>query len=224
MGSKKFLILFSLFAILFSCTLFADDGFMPKWKLGDSWVIEAKYINLKDQGTTWLPPIRWRFEVKAQKAFNNEPCWVLHITPESRPDLKVQSILCLSQKDLRPIRVVDIFPLRGEAKSKTKNFEGARISPLFSDDSMIPYDFPMFPLNAAVEGVGSAVVAGEKASKVDEITFVEDVTQNWAPTTDGFKVVLQDGGGKGQITQTWKEGSPWATEMKSYSVVYTLVK
>ncbi|MBF0409373.1 MAG: hypothetical protein HQM10_18680 [Candidatus Riflebacteria bacterium] len=218
------ILLMTVFALCIGSGVFANDGFMPSWNKGDTWFIEAKYINLKDGVPSWLPAIKWRFEVKTQKAVEGEPCWIIHITPESRPDMKVQAILCLAVSDLRPVKVVDIYPLQGKARSKVKKFNNSALSPLFSEDSMIPYDFPMFPLNATLDEAGSANVGGEKTSEVDDIVFVENVSQKWESVQGQYQITIQDAGAKGSITQTWKNGAPWAVEMKSQSVVYSLVQ
>ncbi|MFZ2958004.1 MAG: hypothetical protein WA705_14040 [Candidatus Ozemobacteraceae bacterium] len=190
------------------------NEFRPEWHLGDSWIVEARYRNLAEAADAWLPPVRWRFHVRAQKEIAGEPCWMLHIVPLGRPDMKVQGVLWLSCRDLRPMRVADVFPVRGIAKSKKREFSGSRITPLFSEGAMIPYDFPLFPLadeshERSGSGTGTAVT-GEKAVTSGEITFVDQVSQSWKHIPGGFEVLLNDGGAKGIVRQVWRPGYPWA--------------
>lgn len=188
--------------------------FRPEWRLGDSWVVEARYRNLAEAADAWLPPVRWRFHVRAQKEIAGEPCWMLHVVPLGRPDMKVQGVLWLSCRDLRPMRVADVFPVRGVAKSKKREFNGPRITPLFSEGAMIPYDFPLFPLADDRGDRGGpetgATVAGEKAVTSGKTTFVDQVSQSWKRLPGGFEVFLNDGGAKGVVRQIWLRGYPWA--------------
>lgn len=220
-----------LLALVFTCLLsiaagaapHSDDGFMPVWQTGQSWVIEAKYRNLNGEGPEWLPPLQWRFSVRNQKVVNGQSCFVVHVTPENRTDLKVQAILCVSEKDLHPVQVVTIMPREGRAVAETKDFEPGRLTPLFSEGALIPYDLPMFPLQAR-EDRKAAAVAGENAHRVDDLVFVEPVDQTWKTTDDGAEIRLDDGTGRGELIQTWKQGMPWASEIRGRDLEARLIE
>ena len=206
----------------------AGQEFRPEWRLGDTWVVEARYRNLAEAADAWLPPVRWRFHVRSRKEIAGEPCWMLHIVPLGRPDMKVQGVLWLSCRDLRPMRAADVFPVRGIARSRKREFDGKRITPLFSEGSMIPYDVPLFPL-ADDRGdrrgeTGGATVAGEKAVTAAETTFVDQVTQSWKRIPGGFEVHLNDGGAKGVVRQVWRHGFPWAVRHSGLAVEARLVE
>lgn len=187
------------------------EGFLPAWKVGDTWVVEARYRNLAGGADAWLPPIRWRFQVRSEKTIGAEPCLMLHIVPLGRPDLKVQAVLWLARRDLRPVRVIDVYPLRGVATAKRREFDPRRMSPLFPEESLIPYELPLFPFCEGVRrAAGPTVVVGEKAVQVASTTFVDRVSQSWSRRNGEFQVDLTDGGPGGAVHQVWKPGFPWA--------------
>jgi hypothetical protein len=186
------------------------EGFMPAWQVGDAWVVEARYRNLARGEDAWLPPIRWRFHVRSAREVDGEPCFLVHVVPLGRPDLKVQAVLWLAQRDLRPVRVIDVFPLRGVATARRREFDPQRLTPLFPEGALIPYALPLFPLAAPARTTGPTVVVGEKSVAVASTTFVDRVSQTWSRTPRGFIVDLDDGQPGGSIRQEWRKGLPWA--------------
>lgn len=214
-----------LIGIFFIPAIVTAQDFMPNWRVGDSWVIEARYRNASGDGDEWLPAIRWQFRVRNLKTIDGVSCFVLHITPAERNDLKVQTILCLAESDLRLVRAIDIYPVRGRAEKFERDADISRYSPLLRNGSMVPYDMPLFPLAAGGETRNNAAgIRTEKSTEVDGLSFVEEVTQAWEPTDrGGFQVTLTNPVSDGQITQIWREGLPWAESMTSHSIAYQLV-
>lgn len=202
-------------------------GFMPIWQEGDSWTIEARYRDLTKTEEAWLPPVRWDFSVRNRKSVDGVPCFVVHVTPADRSDLQVQAVLCLAESDLRMIRAVDVFPRRGQVEQSRRSADENRLAPLLRNGSMIPYDMPMFPLDAGDgnEVANAARIGAEKSTAVGSLTFVEDISQEWESLPgDGIRVILTNPVSDGQITQVWRKGLPWAESMTSHAVTYTLVK
>ncbi len=200
------------------------DGFMPAWRVGDAWVVEARYRNLAMGEDAWLPPIRWRFHVRSAREVDGEPCFLLHVVPLGRPDLKVQAVLWLAQRDLRPVRVIDVFPLRGVATARRREFDPRRLTPLFPEGALIPYALPLFPFAEPSHTTGPTVVVGEKAVAVASTTFVDRVSQTWSPTPRGFVVELDDGQPGGGIRQEWWKGLPWAVSQSGRAMEVRLVE
>ncbi|MBP7635240.1 hypothetical protein KBA41_13825 [Candidatus Ozemobacteraceae bacterium] len=214
---------FLLAGILSAC---ADDGFMPFWQVGSSWAIEASRLRQDPQGTFWTTPARWLFEVKNEKEIDGVACFVVHVSSAAKHSAGTQAILCLSKQDLRAVRVVDVAPVGGKPQAHERRYDGSRISPLFSGESVIPYDLPMFPLAAASGDDArehNASVAGEAATDVDGITFVDATAQNWTKTEQGYRVTLDSGDSRGKLVQEWVAGEPWARSMTGRDVKYTLV-
>ena len=203
----------------------AAEGFLPSWQVGESWTLEARYRDLAKADEAWLPPIRWTFSVRNRKEIEGVPCYVLHVTPADREDLRVQAILCLAEADLRLVKAVDVFPGRGRIMKRERRGDESRFSPLLRNGSLVPYDLPLFPLAAGGEERDNAAAVGaEKSVSVDGLTFVEEITQEWVPVDGGYRITLKNPVSDGWITQTWKEGLPWAESMQSHTLSYRLVQ
>ena len=44
------------------------EGYVPSWKVGQRWILEATYRDLRSEGEAWLPPMQWIFNVRAKKS------------------------------------------------------------------------------------------------------------------------------------------------------------
>ncbi len=218
----------------------SDDrpGFTPHWKVGDRWVLEATYRDLKVPGEVWLPPIKWNFVVKSMKNVHRQDCYVLHIYPKNRR-MKNQAILYLSTLDLHPMRVIEIFPTPSGVKSEERDIDPFHPQPLFSEDSLIPYDLPLFPLiRTDVQGAdGFGAYREPEKKKFDSVSSVSgfkfkfrksvsqgnkkperkyaDVFGSYKQKGETFQVELTDESTKNSTTQLWQAGLPWAVSSDS---------
>lgn len=214
-------------------------GFIPTWKVGDSWILEATYRDLRSPGEVWLPPIRWMFKVRALKNYQRQKCYVIHVFPRNR-HLKVQAILYLSTIDVRPLRVIDIFPTKEGVKYQERVIDPFHPQPLFAEASLVPYDLPLFPLVRPsiqqADGFG-AYREAKRSRKIDKITTVgglrfkkslhqeekkpsrqyADVFGAYRLAGETFQVELGDEQGKETLVQIWQEGAPWALSSESPS-------
>ncbi|MDD2997439.1 MAG: hypothetical protein PHV05_00180 [Candidatus Riflebacteria bacterium] len=210
------------------------DGYIPTWKVGDRWVLEATYRDLKSEGEVWLPPIQWVFKVRAMKTVDNQKCYVVHIFP-NKGDMKNQAILWLSVDDLKPMRVIDIFPTNEGMKHAERDLDPSGEVPLLAEDTLIPYDLPVFPLNranTAAQGAdGFSAYRGQAAEKkfakirnIGGLSFKRTVAQkNKAPEKQyadtfaayrssgaAYQVEIDEPRSSTDIVQLWQKGSPWA--------------
>jgi len=206
-------------------------AFIPKWNVGDRWILEATYRDLKSPGEVWLPPIRWVFHVKSVKNIDRQDCYAIHIYSKNR-SVKAQAILYLSTIDLHPMRVIDIYSTPSGMKNSERDIDTLHPSPLLSEGALIPYDMPIFPLQKkSVQGAdGMKAYRAPKAKSFDKIrriggfSFKKTVQQSEnVPTRqqadafrayktggEAFKVELFDSRSKENLTQLWGEGAPWA--------------
>ncbi|HOY68768.1 MAG TPA: hypothetical protein PLP29_17955 [Candidatus Ozemobacteraceae bacterium] len=214
----------------------AREGFVPQWKIGDQWILEATYRDQRAPGEVWMTPIRWTFHVKAKKNIHRTDCYVLHIYPK-KSRLKMQAILYLSVRDLRPMRVIEIFPTAFGVKSREKPVDPFHAEPLIGDDTLVPYDLPVFPLMRTVlqraDGFGAYAAPEpkvyEKIRKVAGFSFKREMRQTDAKPDrqhadafaayrlggETFQVELADSRLGTAQTQLWQEGSPWAISTES---------
>ncbi|MBF0408791.1 MAG: hypothetical protein HQM10_15700 [Candidatus Riflebacteria bacterium] len=221
----------------------ARSGFVPRWRIGDKWIIEATYRDLKSNGTPWLPPVQWVFHVKSIKELFRTNCYVLYIYPKN-PTLKMQAVVYLSVADLRPIKIIDVFSTRSGVKFKQKNYDVFNPEPLLSEDSIIPYDLPTFPLQTSstqeadgkgisgyMQKLGSILNFG-KVSKVGPFRFKRSVKQTGkAPEQqyadavmvyrnggEAYQVEINDSQSSGgPLVQLWQQGKPWAISSTNWA-------
>ena len=239
---KKHLILyFLLFAALFiSNSTYAEsqDGYMPSWNVGQRWVLEASYRDLREEGNVWLPPMQWIFNVRAKKIYNGEECYVLHIYGR-RSNQKNQAILWLSVNGLRPMRVIDVFPTSSGMKYNDRDINTKLSEPLVAEGTPIPYDIPSFPLTRPDKRAQSAIFGSDKSAKTDAkkfsrirkiggILFKKSVSQksktpdkqfsetfaSYAKQTrnagQSFQIEINEDRSNNRLIQLWQEGLPWA--------------
>jgi hypothetical protein len=214
----------------------SGTGFVPTWKIGDTWTVEASYRDMKNVGEPWLPPVRWVFRVRAEKNIHRTDCYVIHVYPEKR-DLKVQAVLYLGKRDLRALRVIDIFPTASGVKSREKSVDALHPIPLIAEDSIVPYDLPVFPLvRRSVQQSDSFAaykdpepVSFARVKSVGGFTFKSSVQQtNKKPDrqladsfssyrygSELFEIQLFDATRGGMMTQVWQTGAPWALSSDS---------
>lgn len=235
---KQFSLIFLLAVMLLvNVASFANspsEGYVPTWKVGDYWTLEATYRDLKAEGEVWLPPVQWVFQVRAEREFNSIQCYVVHVYSRKK-SIRPQAVLWLSKADLRPVKVVDVFETPEGMSHSEREIDPQQASPLVANDTIVPYDLPVFPLNkanSAVQGAdGFAAYRSQpsekkfaKVSKVGTLSFKRVIGQkNKAPdkqhadtfaayrsTGSAFQVEIAEERSSTNITQLWQQGSPWA--------------
>ncbi|HNV72971.1 MAG TPA: hypothetical protein PKO06_24895, partial [Candidatus Ozemobacteraceae bacterium] len=126
----------------------SSTGYVPSYKIGDKWFVEATYRDMKTPGEPWMTPIVWTFDVKNIKPIAGQNAYVIHVYPKNR-GLKMQAILYLATNDLRPLKVIDIFPRFLGVKHQVRDLDPNTPEPLLSENTLVPYDLPVFPLQKA---------------------------------------------------------------------------
>lgn len=232
-------LLAALVCFVASGALFANEGFVPKWNVGDRWILEATYRDMRSPGEVWMPPLNWIFKVRAIKKISDQDCYVVHVYPLNK-SLKVQAVLWLAVEDLRPLKVIDIFPTSEGVKSSERDLDPGNPQPLLAADTLVPYDLPVFPLvkaDTAVQGADgfSAYRTEPEAKKFTKVTkmgafsFKRTIGQkNKAPekqfadtfaayrsSGSSFQVELAEPRSNTSLIQLWQEGSPWAISSES---------
>lgn len=233
------ILLAAFVCVLAAGALFADEGFVPKWKVGDRWILEATYRDMRSPGDVWMPPLNWIFKVRAIKNIDGKDCYVVHVYPQNK-SLKVQAVMWLAVDDLRPLRVIDIYPTAEGVKSSERDIDPSNAQPLLAEDTLVPYDLPVFPLvrpSTAVQGADgfsgyrSEPVAKKfsKVTKLGGLSFKRTIGQkNKAPdkqyadtfaayrnSGESFQVELAEPRSNTSLMQLWQEGSPWAISSES---------
>lgn len=221
-----------------------QSGFVPRWQVGQQWMLEASYRDLKNEGEPWLPPVRWIFKVKALKNLHQKDCYVVYAFPKDQ-HVKMQAVLYLGVDDLRPLRVIDIFPGPRGVQHRIRDFDPSTTTPLVNEDTMVPYDLPVFPLVSATrqnaDGFGAyAAPQAQNFAKVKTygiFRFKKKIAQTgkqpekqfadalgaYRSTGESFQVEMADPGSSGTMTQVWQESQPWAVMAESHGRKVRLV-
>lgn len=219
-------------------------GYVPTWRVGDRWTLEATYRDLRQPGEVWLPPVQWIFKVRSMKVIDGQECYAVHVFPKQQ-DLKAQAVLYLAVKDLRPVKVIDVFQVGSKPRSQERELDVAEVGPLSSEGSLIPYDLPVFPLMrhsvqradsyGAYEGPKAKLFS--KIRKLGGLKFRRQASQKtqrperqhadtlgaYRSAGEAFQVELGENRSNRNITQLWQEGSPWAISMESRDCKVRLV-
>ena len=215
------------------------NGYTPTWKVGERWVVEAAYRDLKTGGDAWMPPVRWVFKVRSIKEINGQDCYVLHIYAR-HGEMKNQAVLWLSTADLRPIKVLDIFPNSQGMKYSEREVDPNSSEPLIAEDTVVPYDLPAFPIQKAANAVqgadGFSAYRGNflakkfaKIRKVGGLMFKRVFSQKnktpdkqhadtfaaYRSTGATYQVEIDESRSNTNLTQLWQKGSPWAVSSES---------
>ena len=242
MKRNMILSILLLMAVMISSSAIAgnEEGFVPSWKVGMKWVLEAAYRDLRVEGEAWMPSQQWIFNVRARKTINGEECFVLHIYGR-KSSQKNQAVLYLSVKDLKPVKVLDVFATVNGMKYQERDINPNSSEPLVAEGTPIPYDLPSFPLvkadnrAQAADGFGaynrSANTDARKFSRIRNvggISFKHSVSQKsktpdrqyadafaaYAKNTRNagqrFQVEIDEDRSDSKLTQLWQQGMPWA--------------
>lgn len=243
---KYFFVLVAAFCLCVAPFPAYATGFVPQWEVGDSWVVQASYRDLlaEDSNEKWNEPVNWEFKVRAIRNIANVECYVIHIYPQDS-EMNVQAILWLGVQDLRPIRVIDVFPSASGIQSSRRDFHPDYPEPLSSIDSIIPYDLPMFPLVRrqtqsadspdgfdAYRRGGTAKQRHNQVARAGGISFRRIVSQSTSAPSKQFSDVFSQYRAGGQtyqveisqerssekMTQLWQQNSPWALSIQTQNM------
>ena len=162
------------------------DMFLPKWSVGDSWLVKVVYPSpmVKDQ---WSAPVYWEYCVTGRETDGDAERYIVDVRERSgRVGLTAR--LFYRCADLSLARV-DMEKLsRGETLCTTLVY--AKGAPVVTERTLVPYDTPVFPFS----GDGSAayqVVKGSQGGVKLPKTYRQQVALVPVVDTEG----LSDAGG-----------------------------
>lgn len=210
-----------------------ENSFTPQWKIGQSWVVDTSYRDVRGSSAIWQPVTRWVFKVRNIKDLDGVECYVLHVHSASRSN-ENQAVLWLSVENLTPLKVIDVYK-NASGVSYSERESGEVAAPLFAEDSIVPYDLPVFPLirkeqdrSSGGDGVFNKRIFSKKR-KTKRFSFKREVTQTdklpERSMTDSFlsynkgcrlsssqlyQVSVKEARTGLSMEQVWQEGMPWA--------------
>lgn len=221
----KFRIFILLTPLLcFSVQTGATPGFMPDWKVGDSWRIAAVYPSPTDPGI-WSDPIFWQYKVMERAVENGEPVYEIAVSSaDGGSQFSARFRYRLSDLSLAGVELSRIR--RGREVKKRMNFQPLR--PVSTTEGLIPFDTPVFPISApsSSEYTVKEKLAGGLSyirhfqQTVRQVQGVEE-TQLKGPF---IEVQCIEADGDLVFRQYWKKSLPWPVFGQNRYMKYQLIE
>jgi hypothetical protein len=222
MNQKKSSLLISflvLYTVIFSFNgrcLAAGDRIMPSWNIGDSWTVQAHY--LQDSGRErWSEPVLWTYTVSDLAPLDNDTslmCYVLEVVDKSGSSGITAKLWY--QKESYSLRKAELVGVKhGNRTVKTLYF--AENMPVSTSRTLIPFDTPVFPLRPGGEAItgtfSSEIDADLKVRKrfqqvVETAVDIPEDIRNQNPENT-FLVTCHVQGAEKLFEQFWVSEKPW---------------
>jgi len=207
---------------------------IPFWKLGDQWRVKAVYHSSLSKNHGWSEPIFWEYSVTEHKKQNSKHFYIVEI---KSPDNKMKSEAHLSyQADcgkkpcgLSHLSKVELTKIRrGSPFLKVFNYEKA--FPVQTEQSLIPYDTPVFPLASPSSDTFAVLKQVTRELKAVN-TLKQEVRQTlrpkelprWPSEKKLTQVTCSTDRDKLIFVQYWHKDFPWPLFGQNGNMKYWLV-
>jgi hypothetical protein len=218
-------------AVLFivACAPWATgaDTFLPVWQVGERWLVKAVYPSHLNEDE-WSAPVYWEYEIIGREDHGSESCYVLEIK-DQKGGLKLSARLMYRLKDLSLARAEITKTRRGKQVVKVLTYE--RNIPILTEQTLTPYDKPVFPLHLPSStdfSVTREVSPGLKASKTirQEVRQVSGAQElpDWPENRDLTEVRCSATDGTIIFIQYWDKNLPWPVYGQNRNMKYWLVE
>jgi len=225
------------------------EQLIPRWELGDSWIVETVTQPLQARGEVSAPsrlkPIQWQFAVQRYEKTLSDDCYRLEVKCLAEGE-QPTTVLWVDKKSLAIRQIQTQIPVVDGFQTVTQSYEfsSGQPSPVLGPLSALPLDLPLFSGDQA-KGMQTFMYethggpAGEKA--VGELGFAHQVEQQVEPVaTEQVKGLVHETytkslteqpvvevklkSGERQVRQLWQPGLPWPVYSKNGSTECRLVK
>lgn len=221
------------------------QNYMPKWKVGEWWIIKTIYYNPATPLPTWSDPIYWRYEVIGDKEINGKKCIAIEVHCVDVGNIPDRSTIYYLKDPFKLLKVESTFLTRGKLKTVSLDYDSKEITPILDKMSIIPYSCPKFPIAVNTvndqsmtiksykrvdgkmenERVGFLKILSESISICDVNTLGKLLSKENAMinsiNNNCFKIVIKDS--YKQEEQIWSASFPWFIYSKNNHRVSELV-
>lgn len=226
------------------------DELMPRWELGDRWVVETKSRPLQVRGDTgpdtFCKPIQWQFAVQRFEKTLADDCYRLEVKCLVAGAVQPSTVLWIDKKSLSVRKIETQLPVPGGFRTITYNyqFSSGQPSPVLGPLSALPIDLPLF---GGGEAKGMQTFAYQmhtgpaETKQLGQLGFAYNVEQRVNPvSSEHVKGLLNETfaksltkqpvvevrlkSGHRQVHQLWQPGLPWPVYSKNGSTECRLVK
>lgn len=225
------------------------DQLIPRWELGDSWIVETVSQPLQTRGDASAPsrlkPIQWQFAVQRYEKTLSDDCYRVEVKCLAEGQ-QPTTVLWVDKKSLAIRQIQTQIPTADGFQAVTQSYEfsSGQPSPVLGPLSALPLDLPLFSGNQS-KGMQTfmyethAGKPGEKA--VGELGFAHQVEQQVeSVATEQVKGLVHETytkslsaqpvvevklkSGERQVRQLWQPGLPWPVYSKNGSTECRLIK
>lgn len=226
------------------------DELMPRWDLGDRWVVEtiSRPLQLREEMSveTVCRPIQWQFAVRKFEKALTDDCYRVEIKCLLGGARQPATVLWIDRKSKALRKIQTQLPVPGGFQTVTQSFEfsSGQPSPVLGPLTALPVDLPLF---IGGEAKGMQTFAYEThlgtpgVKNVGELGFAHQIEQRVTPVAySEVKGLLNDSYAKSltepptvevrlkdhdrQVRQLWQPGLPWPVYTNAGSTVCRLVK
>lgn len=226
------------------------DELIPKWDLGDEWVVEttSRPLQIRDEAgpETVCRPIQWQFAVQRFEKTLADDCYRVEIKCLVEGAEQPTTVLWVDKKSraLRQIQTQLPTPDGFRTITQSYEFSSGQPSPVLGPLTALPVDLPLF-VGGEAKGMQTFTYETHTGppgtKKVGELGFAYQVEQQVTPmTSEQVKGLVHDSLTKGltnepvvevqlknglqQVRQLWQPGLPWPVYSKNGSTECRLVK
>ena len=226
------------------------DELMPRWELGDRWVVETVSQPLQVRGETSTQPvcrpIQWQFAVQRFEKSLTDDCYRVEINCLAAGAEQPSTVLWIDRKSRALRQIQTQLPVPGGFRTVTQSYEfaGGQPSPVLGPLTALPVDLPLF-LGDQAKGMQTFTyetrMGPPGVKNVGELGFAHQIEQQVTPVASSeVKGLLSDSYAKSlteqptvevrlkaydrQVRQLWQPGLPWPVYSDSGSTVCRLVK
>ena len=223
-----FLYVIVVFFIPFTLNAEGSDRFMPEWKIGDTWLVNAVY-HFDIEKEKWSMPVLWEYRIVESTRYDGEDCFVVAVSRKKKVDKPAARLLYRTSD--HSLAFAEIIKIR-RGKKSARRFVFKKGIPVQTVQGMVPFDTPVFPLYNNMSGkfeVKKAVTDGLYA--VD--TIKQSVTTAWGIidesvglkiNSDLIKVECISENGSVFFKQYWDKSKPWPVYAINNNIKYWLVE
>ena len=226
------------------------DELMPRWELGDRWIVETKSRPLQVRGDTgpdtFCRPIQWQFAVQRFEKTLADDCYRVEVKCLLAGAAAPSTVLWIDKKSLAVRKIETQLPVPGGFRTITYHYEfsSGQPSPVLGPLSALPIDLPLF---VGGEAKGMQTFAYQmhtgpaETKEIGQLGFAYNVEQrvNSIPS-EHVKGLLNETfakslayvpvvevrlkSGNRHVDQLWQPGLPWPVYSKNGSTECRLVK
>ena len=218
-------------AVLFivACAPWATgaDTFFPVWQVGERWLVKAVYPSHLNKDE-WSSPVYWEYEIVGREEHGSESCYVLEIK-DQKGGLKLSTRLMYRPEDFSLAKAEITKTRRGKQVVKVLTYE--RDTPILTEQTLTPYDKPVFPLHLPSStdfSVTREVSPGLKVAETirQEVRPVYGAAElpDWPDDRKLIEVKCTADDGTIIFIQYWDKNLPWPVYGQNRNMKYWLVE